>query len=100
LASRAFFDEWPRSGGAFSFRVSLPEQFRQPGDVDGDPSRLVFREHLRLSSFVFVLARIGLRERLQRGRCCGAARFFVKSAPSLYWVALGVRWMWCRVIRY
>jgi hypothetical protein len=29
-------------------RIALPKQFRQPRNVDGDPPRLVFRQHLGL----------------------------------------------------
>jgi hypothetical protein len=41
-----------------SIAISLPEQLRQPRDVDGDPSRLVVRELLGLSRFGFVFPRI------------------------------------------
>jgi hypothetical protein len=36
--------------------IGLAKQLRQPRDVDGDPSRLVFREHLCLPRFGVVVA--------------------------------------------
>jgi hypothetical protein len=36
--------------------IGLPEQFRQPRDVDGDASHLVRGEHLRLPRLVLVVA--------------------------------------------
>ena len=42
----------------------LLEQLRQPRDVDGDPPRLVLREHLRLQSFGRIVARIQIGQRL------------------------------------
>jgi hypothetical protein len=50
-----------------SIAIHLPKQPRQPRDVDGDPSRLVLREHLRLTRFGFVLSRVDVRERLPVG---------------------------------
>jgi hypothetical protein len=47
--------------------IRLPEQLRQPHDVDGDPSRLVLGEHLRLPGLGLVLSRIEVRERLLDG---------------------------------
>jgi hypothetical protein len=46
-----------------SVMIHLPEQLRQPSNVAGDPSRLVFREHLRLQRFGRVVARVDVRER-------------------------------------
>jgi hypothetical protein len=40
------------------FPLTLPQQFRQSRDVDGDPSRFVFRQHLRLPSFGLSLAAV------------------------------------------
>jgi hypothetical protein len=45
----------------------LPEQLRQSRDVDGDPSRLVVREHLSLPCLGFVVAGIDVGERLTVG---------------------------------
>jgi hypothetical protein len=44
--------------------LDLPHQLRQPRDVRSDPPRFVVREHLSLSGFVLVLARIDEHERL------------------------------------
>jgi hypothetical protein len=45
----------------------LPERLRQSRDFDGDPSRLVFREHFRLPRFGFVVPGVDVRERLPIG---------------------------------
>jgi hypothetical protein len=37
-----------------SVALDLPQQLRQLRDVDGDPARLVVRQHLRLPSFGLV----------------------------------------------
>jgi hypothetical protein len=42
--------------GNGSAAIRLAEQLRQPRDVDGDPSGLVLRQHLRLPCFGFVVA--------------------------------------------
>jgi hypothetical protein len=43
------------------------QQFRQPRDVQRDPSRLVLCQHLCLPCFGFVLAAVEVRERLPVG---------------------------------
>jgi hypothetical protein len=43
------------------------KQLGQPRDADGDPSRLVFRQHLRLPRFGFVFAGVEVRQRLPIG---------------------------------
>jgi hypothetical protein len=45
----------------------LPEQLRQPRDVDGDPSRLVVREHVGLPCLSIVVAGVEVREGLTVG---------------------------------
>jgi hypothetical protein len=62
----------------FSFR----EQFRQPRDIHGDPSRLVFREHPRLSRLVLVLPRVNVRERLPVGVPDDIAAGHLVGAPG------------------
>ncbi len=47
--------------------IHLPEQLRQPCHVDGDPARLVLRQHLGLPSFVFIVARVDVNESLAVG---------------------------------
>ena len=47
--------------------VLTVQQLRQPRDVDGDPPRLVLREHLRLQRFGIVVAGVEVRERLPVG---------------------------------
>src|SRR5271170_457460 len=51
---------------SFMLRL-LPQQLRQPRDVDGDPPRLVFRENLRLQCFVLSVARVDVCESLSIG---------------------------------
>jgi Tripartite tricarboxylate transporter family receptor len=51
--------------------LALPEQLRQSRNIDGDPPRLVLRQHLRLQSFGRVVARVQIRPapgRWRRGR--------------------------------
>jgi hypothetical protein len=45
--------------------LALPEQLRQR--VDGDPPRLVLRQHLRLPCLVIVLSRVYVRKLLPVG---------------------------------
>ena len=47
--------------------LALPEQLRQPRDVDGDPPRFVGGEHLRLPRLGLVVSRIDVRDRLPVG---------------------------------
>jgi hypothetical protein len=53
--------------GAPSWFVPLPKQLRQPRDVDGDPPRLILREHLRLQRLDLGLSRVDVGERLPVG---------------------------------
>ena len=46
----------PWLGLALRYHQRLPEQLRQPRDIDGDRSRLVLREYLRLPGLIFVVA--------------------------------------------
>jgi hypothetical protein len=55
----------PRAGLFYSRR--LPEQLRQPRNVDGDPSRLVLRQHLSLPSLSFVVAGVEVGKGLPVG---------------------------------
>jgi hypothetical protein len=50
-----------------SVAICPPEQLRQPRNVDGDPSRLVLRQQLRLPRLVLVVAGVELRDRLPVG---------------------------------
>jgi hypothetical protein len=50
-----------------SVAIRFPEQLRRPRDVDGDPPRLVFRQHLRLPRLVLAVAGVEVRERLAVG---------------------------------
>jgi hypothetical protein len=56
-----------RAASGLAVAVPLPQQLRQPRHVDGNPPRFVLRENLRLPCFVFVVARIDVRERLPVG---------------------------------
>ena len=47
--------------------ICLPEELGSPGDVDGDPSRLVAGQNLRLPRLGFVLPAVDVRERLPVG---------------------------------
>jgi hypothetical protein len=47
--------------------LRLPQQLRQPRDVDRDAPRLVGGEHLRLPRFVFVLAAVEVGKNLPIG---------------------------------
>src|ERR1700722_13070684 len=47
---------------AGSVALGLPKQLRQPRAVDGDPSRLVLHQHLRLPCFDVGVARVDVRE--------------------------------------
>jgi hypothetical protein len=42
--------------------LTLPKQLRQPRDIDGDPPRLVRRQHLRLPRLGLVIAGIKRQE--------------------------------------
>jgi hypothetical protein len=42
-----------RDNRSRSFAITLSKQLWQPRDVDGDPPRLVFRQHLGLQRFGF-----------------------------------------------
>ena len=44
-----------------SVAIRFPKQLWQPRYVDGDPPRLVLRQHLRLSCFGFVFAAVEVR---------------------------------------
>jgi hypothetical protein len=46
-----------------SIAIHLSQQFRQPCNIDGDPSRLVFRRDLGLPCFGIALAATKVRER-------------------------------------
>jgi hypothetical protein len=50
-----------------SIAITLPKQIRQPRDVDGDPPRFVFRQHLGLQRFGFAVTGIDVREPLPVG---------------------------------
>jgi hypothetical protein len=52
---------------AGSIGLTFPEQLWQPRDVNGDPSRLVVREHLRLSGISLGLPTVEICERLTGG---------------------------------
>jgi hypothetical protein len=52
---------------AISGALTLSKQLWQPRDVDGDPPRLVRRQHLRLPCLVRVLPRIHVSQRLPVG---------------------------------
>jgi hypothetical protein len=47
--------------------IGLPEQFRQPRDVDGYPAGLVLLQHLCLPRFGLVVAGVDVGERLPVG---------------------------------
>jgi hypothetical protein len=71
----------------------LPEQLGQPCDIDGDPSRLVFGERLRLPGLSFVGAGVKVGKGLPVGvgkgffslEACqsGAGRCFVGAEDRL-----------------
>jgi hypothetical protein len=48
---------------------SRREQLRQPRDVDGDPSRLIIREHFCLPGFALVVPGVDVGERLWNFAC-------------------------------
>jgi hypothetical protein len=59
----------------------FPEQVRQPRDVEGDPSRLVVREHLRLPCIGLGLPTVEIRERLPGGITDNIAAGHLVGAP-------------------
>jgi hypothetical protein len=59
-----------------------PKQLRQPRDVDGDPSRLVIREHLRLSGISLGLPTVEIRECLPGGVADDVAPGHFVGAPG------------------
>ena len=62
--------------------IRLPEQLRQPRDVDGDPSSFVVREHLCLSGISLGLPTVEIRERLTGGVADDIAAGHLVSATS------------------
>jgi hypothetical protein len=70
------------NASARRLQSALPEQLRQPCDVDGDAARLVLRENLRLSCFVFVVARVDVNERLAVGVADDVAAGYLVGVPG------------------
>jgi hypothetical protein len=62
--------------------LGLPQQLRQPCDVDRDAPRLVEGEHLRLPRFGFVVSRGGMGRRWRR-LCSGRAGREATGEPDL-----------------
>jgi hypothetical protein len=67
----------------FVLVATLPEQLRQPRDVDGDRSRLVVREHRCLSGFMLGLSTVEIRARLPGGVTDNIAAGHLVGALSL-----------------
>jgi hypothetical protein len=55
------------NNGEILVALGLPQQLRQPCDVDRDPPRLILREHLCLQSIGRIVARLQIGKRLAVG---------------------------------
>jgi hypothetical protein len=76
---------------AVSVWLALPKQLRQARDVDGDTSRLVLRQDLRLPCLGIVVAGVEVRQRLPIGVPDDIAAGYQAGVPGGWEAAAVIR---------